>query len=284
MSVLIDGKALSAKIRAGLAKKVASLKDKYRLAPGLAVVLVGEDPSSKLYVGNKIKACNEIGIYSENYTLSENTSKEELIALIDRLNASDKIHGILVQLPLPKKFNAQTILERIDPEKDVDGLSEYQTGRLVHGLDCLAACTPSGVMVMLDEYGIDPKGKTAVVIGRSNIVGKPMAQLLTNKDATVTVCHSKTKDLSLHTLQADIIVAALGKPRFLKADMVKQGAVIIDVGTTKVDGVLYGDVDFPEVSKKASFITPVPGGVGPMTIAMLMKNTVDAFLYKYERG
>lgn len=282
MSIIIDGKAVSEKITKQLAEKVASLKSKYNRAPGLAVVLVGEDAASKIYVANKIKACDRVGIYSENYTLDANVSEQEVLNLIDLLNKNTKIDGILVQLPLPQALNEQTILESIDPKKDVDGLSEYQTGRLVHGLKCLAACTPSGVIALLDEYGIDLRGKEAVVIGRSNIVGKPMAHLLMSRDATVTICHSKTKDLRSHTLRADIIVAALGRPRFLQADMVKEGAVVIDVGINRVDGVLCGDVDYQAVAELASYITPVPGGVGPMTIAMLMKNTVDAFVQSYE--
>jgi len=284
MSKIIDGRAVSAKIKASLAEKVKALKEKYAAVPGLAVVLVGENAASKVYVANKIKACSEIGIYSENYTLNADISQEELLQLLEKLNKDENIHGILVQLPLPSSLDEQTVLEHIDPKKDVDGLSEYQTGRLVHGLPCLAACTPSGVIALLDEYGIDLTGKEAVVIGRSNIVGKPMAHLLMQRNATVTVCHSKTKDLKAHTLRADVIVAALGKPRFLKADMVKQGAVIVDVGINRVDGALCGDVDFGSVAPLCSYITPVPGGVGPMTIAMLMKNTVDAFIAGYERG
>ncbi len=283
MSTIIDGRAVSAKIKASLAEKVKALKEKYNAVPGLAVVLVGEDTASKVYVANKIKACREIGIYSENYTLNADISQDELLGLIEKLNQDNKINGILVQLPLPKAVNEQKVLAHIDPNKDVDGLSDYQTGRLVHGLDALAACTPSGVIALLDEYGIDLTGKEAVVIGRSNIVGKPMAHLLMQRNATVTVCHSRTKDLKMHTLRADVIVAALGKARFLQADMVKQGAIIIDVGINRVDGVLCGDVDFENVAPLASYITPVPGGVGPMTIAMLMKNTVDAFIAGYER-
>ncbi|MBQ5320504.1 MAG: bifunctional methylenetetrahydrofolate dehydrogenase/methenyltetrahydrofolate cyclohydrolase FolD [Oscillospiraceae bacterium] len=272
--MLISGKEISAAVRAELLERTNKLKEKGR-TPGLAVILVGEDPASKVYVNNKEKACFELGFYSEKYLLSENTSEEELLALIDRLNEEDKIHGILVQLPLPSHLNEKKVTERISPVKDVDCFHPVNIGKVLTGEGVFAPCTPAGVMEMLKFSGIDVAGKNAVVIGRSNIVGKPMAMLLLKENATVTICHSKTKDLKEHTSKADILIAAVGRANFVKADMVKEGAVVIDVGINRnEDGKLCGDVDFSEVSGKASYISPVPGGVGPMTITELMKNTL----------
>ncbi len=276
MSTIIDGKALAAKLRGELKEKVAAFKSE-KGDIGLAVVLVGEDPASQVYVRNKIKACEEVGIRSFSYHLPAESSQEEVEALVDELVVSEKVHGILVQLPLPKHLDEKRILKRIPASKDVDGFCAENVGNLAMNRETIVACTPFGVMKMLEEYGIDPKGKSAVVLGRSNIVGKPMAMLLVNADATVTVCHSKTKDLKDVCAAADILVVAIGRTRFVTADMVKQGAVVIDVGMDRDEnGKLCGDVDYENVKEKASFITPVPGGVGPMTITMLLYNTYIA--------
>lgn len=276
MAQIINGKEISAKVRSDIAKKVNDLKDK-GITPGLAVVIVGEDPASKVYVRNKHRACEETGIYSEVHELPESTSESELIALIDKLNADKKINGILVQLPLPKHLDEKVIIERIDPKKDVDAFSEVNVGKIMIGDYDFLPCTPAGVMELLKESGIDPSGKECVIIGRSNIVGKPQAMLMLHANATVTICHSRTQNLAEHTRRADILVAALGKPNFVTGDMVKDGVVVIDVGINRLpDGKLCGDVDFASVEPKASFITPVPGGVGPMTITMLLKNTLKA--------
>ena len=276
MSTIIDGKALAAKLRGELKEKVAAFKSE-KGDIGLAVVLVGEDPASQVYVRNKIKACEEVGIRSFSYHLPAESSQEEVEALVDELVVSEKVHGILVQLPLPKHLDEKRILKRIPASKDVDGFCAENVGNLAMNRETIVACTPFGVMKMLEEYGIDPKGKSAVVLGRSNIVGKPMAMLLVNADATVTVCHSKTKDLKDVCAAADILVVAIGRTRFVTADMVKQGAVVIDVGIDRDEnGKLCGDVDYENVKEKASFITPVPGGVGPMTITMLLYNTYIA--------
>ena len=276
MAQIINGKEISAKVRGDIAKKVSELKTK-GITPGLAVVIVGEDPASKVYVRNKHRACEETGIYSEVHELPEATSESELIALIDKLNADKKINGILVQLPLPKHLDEKVIIERIDPKKDVDAFSEVNVGKIMIGDYDFLPCTPAGVMELLKESGIDPSGKECVIIGRSNIVGKPQAMLMLHANATVTICHSRTKNLAEHTRRADILVAALGKPNFVTGDMVKDGVVVIDVGINRLpDGKLCGDVDFASVEPKASFITPVPGGVGPMTITMLLKNTLKA--------
>ncbi len=245
------------------------------LAPRLAIVLVGKDPASQVYVGLKGKACEKVGIVSKNYELPESTSERELIALIKKLNSGQE-DGILVQLPLPKHINERKVLLQVDPAKDVDGIHPANLGALLAGEPTLIPCTPFGIIELLDSYGIAIGGKEAVVIGRSNIVGKPVSVLLTERNATVTVCHSKTKGLGSHTRRADILVVAVGKPNLIKVGMVKAGAVVIDVGTNRVGGKLVGDVDFENVRKKAGFITPVPGGVGPMTVAMLMKNTLSA--------
>ena len=268
---ILDGKAVSLKVKESVKVRADELK-KFGIEPTLAVVLVGEDKASQTYVRAKEKACNEYGIKSVAHRLSENTTQNELLALINVLNLDDSIHGILVQLPLPKHIDTNVVLAAIDPRKDVDGFHAVNVGKLVSGLDGFVPCTPLGVMEILKEYGIYVAGLNAVVIGRSNIVGKPMANLLLNASATVTVTHSKTKNL-----KANLIVAAIGRPFFLKADMVKDGAVVVDVGINRLDdGRLVGDVDFDEVAPKCSYITPVPGGVGPMTIAMLLNNTILA--------
>lgn len=273
---ILDGKAVSLKVKESVKVRADELK-KFGVEPTLAVVLVGEDKASQTYVRAKEKACNEYGIKSVAHRLSENTTQNELLALINVLNLDDSIHGILVQLPLPKHIDTNVVLEAIDPRKDVDGFHAVNVGKLVSGLEGFVPCTPLGVMEILKEYGIEVAGLNAVVIGRSNIVGKPMANLLLNASATVTVTHSKTKNLKEICKNADLIVAAIGKPFFLKADMVKDGAVVVDVGINRLDdGRLVGDVDFEEVAPKCSYITPVPGGVGPMTIAMLLNNTILA--------
>ncbi len=273
---VLDGKAISEEIKAKIKVDVGRLKEK-GVTPGLAVVLVGDSPASKVYVKNKQKACEAVGIYSEEHKLPEATTQEELLSVVERLNKDSKIHGILVQLPLPKHIDSDTVLKAINPFKDVDGFHPYNVGMLMIGDPIFIPCTPYGIMKMIEHSGISAEGKNAVVVGRSNIVGKPVALLLMQKNATVTVCHSKTKDLGEVCRSADILVAAIGKPKMIKGNMVKEGAVIIDVGINRLDdGSLVGDVDYDEVSKKAGWITPVPGGVGPMTITMLLNNTLDA--------
>ena len=277
MSTIIDGKALAAKLRGQIRERAAAFCAERGQDVGLAVVLVGNDPASEVYVRNKIKACEETGIRSFSYRLPAETRQEQLEELLRTLAADARVHGILVQLPLPKHLDERAALACIPAEKDVDGFCAQNVGNLAMGRDTLVACTPHGVMKMLEEYGIDPRGKRAVVLGRSNIVGKPMAMLLLNADATVTVCHSKTKDLREVCSQADILVVAIGRAKFVTADMVKEGAAVIDVGMDRDEnGKLCGDVDFASVAPKASYITPVPGGVGPMTITMLLYNTVLA--------
>ena len=274
--VLIDGKNLAKTIRSNLKKDVDELK-KEGIYPKFAVILVGDDPASKIYVRNKNRACEEIGIEYEEHLLKDDISMDELLSLIDKLNEDKTINGILLQSPLPKHLDINKAFKRINYKKDVDGFNPINVGKLALGQDCFVSCTPYGVIKMLDAYNIPIEGKKAVIIGRSNIVGKPLIQCLLSKNATVTVCHSKTKDIENITKDADIVVTALGKPKFLKADMVKEGATIIDVGINRMDnGKLCGDVDFENVSEKAGYITPVPGGVGPMTIAMLMENIVKA--------
>lgn len=273
---ILSGKELSAQIREQLKERVADLKKKRGLIPGLAVIQVGDDGGSTIYVNNKEKACAEVGIYSEVNRLSEKTTQDELLALVKQYNNNPKIHGLLVQLPLPSHINENEILKAINPKKDVDGFHVQNAGSLFTGLPGLIACTPKGIIKLIKRSGIDLAGKNAVVIGRSNIVGKPVAILLLNENATITICHSKTKDLPKVCAQADVLVAAIGRPEFVTKEFVKPGAVVIDVGTSRVDGKLKGDVKFDEVSEVAGFITPVPGGVGPMTITMLMENTVDA--------
>jgi len=274
---IIDGKAVSAEVRGELARQREEFEQKYGIKPGLAVVIVGEDPASKVYVRNKKRACDELGFHSEVYELPADTEQAELNALIDRLNKDENIDGILVQLPLPRHLDEGAVIKRIDPEKDVDAFANENVGKIMIGDPDFLPCTPAGVMVLLERSGIDISGKECVVVGRSNIVGKPMAMLLLAKNGTVTLCHSRTKDLAFHTRRADILVAAIGKPKFIGADMVKEGAVVIDVGINRLeDGSLAGDVDFAAVEPKASYITPVPGGVGPMTITMLMQNTLNS--------
>lgn len=277
MAEIINGKIVSQKIREEISVGTKAFKEKYGVAPSLAVLVVGENPASAVYVRNKHKACLEVGIESIEIALPENTTEMELISEIDRLNADDRVHGILVQLPLPDHISERAIINRISPNKDVDAFHPENVGRITIGNYNFLPCTPAGIMELLAEYKIKIEGKRCVVIGRSNIVGKPMAHLLLEKNGTVTVCHSRTQNLSDITRAADIIVVAIGKAGFLTADMVKEGAVVIDVGINRLpDGTLAGDVDFTEVSRVASYITPVPGGVGPMTITILLKNTLLA--------
>lgn len=274
---LINGKEISAAIRAELREKCTAFVAKRGYAPGLAVVIVGEDPASQVYVRNKARACEEVGFYSEVHRLPAETTQDELNTLIDRLNAAQNIHGILVQLPLPRHLDAEAVTLRIDPHKDVDAFHPYNAGKILLGDPVFLPCTPAGIMELLRRSGIDPAGKRCVVVGRSNIVGKPMALLLLAANGTVTVCHSRTVGLADLTREADILVSAVGRPNFITADMVRPGAVVIDVGMNRdASGKLVGDVDFPSVAPLCSFITPVPGGVGPMTITMLLRNTLVA--------
>ena len=276
MAKIIDGKAVSQFVKDEVKKEVSALGEK-GVSVGLAVIIVGNDPASRTYVNNKKKACEATGIISEEYALPEDTTMDELLALIKELNAKKSINGILCQLPLPKHLDEKAVIENIDPIKDVDAFHAVNTGHIMIGDYSFLPCTQAGIMEMLKYYNIEIEGKECVVIGRSNIVGKPMAMLLLQKNGTVTICHSRTKNLKEVTSRADILVAAVGVPYFVTADMVKDGAVVIDVGMDRnKEGKLCGDVDFAEVEKKASYITPVPGGVGPMTIATLMKNTVTA--------
>lgn len=276
MATILDGKALSAQCKETIRKEVEELAAK-GCRPGMAVVLVGENPASKVYVRNKEKDCQECGIYSAMYHLPEETTEKELLELLDTLNHDASIHGILVQLPLPKQINSQRVIEAIDPQKDVDAFHPTNVGYLTQGMPRFAPCTPAGIVKLMEAYKIDPAGKHCVVIGRSNIVGKPMALLLLQKNGTVTICHSGTKDLNAQTLQADILISTVGKTGFVTEDMVKDGAVVIDVAMNRnAEGKLCGDVDYAAVSQKASAITPVPGGVGPMTRVMLLENTLTA--------
>ncbi len=277
MAKIIDGKATSKEVRAEIAADVVEFRERYDSTPGLAVIIVGSDPASQVYVRNKKKACEEVGFYSESYELPEDTTQDELIALVEELNNDERIHGILVQLPLPKHLSETEVLLKIKPEKDVDAFHPYNVGKIMIGNHDLLPCTPSGVMVLLQRAGVEISGKNCVVIGRSNIVGKPMAMLLLHANGTVTICHSRTQNLKEICLRADILVASVGKPEFVRGDMVKEGAVVVDVGINRTsEGRLVGDVCFAEVEPKASYITPVPGGVGPMTITMLLKNTLTA--------
>lgn len=276
MAKLIDGKAVSASVRAQVAQEVQKLKSK-GLHPGLAVVIVGDDPASRTYVNNKKKACAETGIYSEEYALPATTTQEELLSLVRSLNEKPEIHGILVQSPLPNGLDEEAVIEEINPQKDVDAFHPQNVGRIMIGNFHFLPCTPAGVIELIRSQGIEIAGKRCVVIGRSNIVGKPMAMLLLHNHGTVTICHSKTRDLAEICREADILVAAVGRPKFVTENMVKPGAVVIDVGMDRDEnGKLCGDVDFANVEPKAGYITPVPGGVGPMTIAMLLRNTVTA--------
>ena len=276
MSVIIDGKKLAKEIRENLKIKCEELKEK-GIEPKLAVILVGNDKPSQIYVKNKSKACEEIGIKFEEYLLDENITQKELINLIEKLNKDNTIHGILLQSPIPEQLDINEAFRKILPEKDVDGFNPVNVGKLVLNQDTFVSCTPYGIMKMFEAYNIDLTGKNVTIIGRSNIVGKPLIQCCLNKNATVTICHSKTKELKEHTKKADILIVAIGKSKFITEDMVKKDAVVIDVGINRDEnGKLTGDVDFENVEKKASFITPVPGGVGPMTIAMLMNNVLKA--------
>ena len=272
---ILDGKVLSAEIREQVSRRVEALKQR-GVTPGLAVILVGDDPASEIYVRNKGNGCAETGMYSRTMNMPEETTQEQLEAAIEELNADPTIHGILVQLPLPKHLDENAALAKILPEKDVDGFHLINAGHMLTGTDGVVACTPRGALYMIKSTGMNLSGMEAVVIGRSNIVGKPMAMLLMRENCTVTVCHSRTKDLAEHTRRADILVAAVGKAGFVTADMVKPGAIVIDVGINRVDGKVRGDVDFDAVKEVAGWITPVPGGVGKMTITMLLMNTVEA--------
>jgi len=276
MATIIDGKAISARIRQNIAVEAATLIAR-GMTPGLAVVLVGDDPASRTYVTMKEKACQKAGIYSQEHQLPEETSETELLTLIDRLNRDERIDGILVQLPLPKQIDTARIIEAIDPRKDVDGFHPYNFGRLAAGNPLFQPCTPYGILKLLDETGVDLTGKEVVVVGRSNIVGKPVALMCLARHATVTICHSRTRDLPQRVAQADVVIAAVGKARMIKGEWIKEGAVVIDVGINRVEGnKLVGDVDFESACQRAAAITPVPGGVGPMTITMLLANTVES--------
>ena len=284
---IIDGKSIAQEIREKIKKEVEELKEKYDIVPGLVTILVGDDPASISYVKGKQKVAQALGFYSVEERLPENISEDELIKLIDKYNKDLRIHGILVQLPLPKSINERRVINAIDPRKDVDGFHPINVGKMIIGEPCFLPCTPYGILVILEKIGCQVEGAEAVVVGRSNIVGKPIANLLMQKrktvgNATVTICHTRTKNLAFHTKRADILIVAVGKPKFITADMVKEGAIVIDVGVNRIGttpegkAILCGDVDFDAVKEKASAITPVPGGVGPMTITMLMKNTLEA--------
>lgn len=274
---IIDGKKVAAEIRQSLKIRIAEAVEKYQKPIGLAVILIGNDQASQIYTSNKVKACKEIGITSYMYELADGTPESDILSLIDRLNCDSGVNGILVQLPLPKGYDEVKILKSINVAKDVDGYSAYQIGRLNMGDPELVACTPLGVLTLLDYYKIPIEGKEAVVVGRSNVVGRPIASLLLSRSATVTVCHSRTPNIAEHTRRADILVVAVGKAKMISGDMVKEGGVVIDVGINRSENGICGDVDFDTVSPKVSYITPVPGGVGPMTIAMLMSNTLKAY-------
>ena len=277
MAKILDGKAVSQRVKNSLKEETEKFVEKYGIKPGLAVVIVGDDPASRVYVNSKKKACAEIGYYSEEHALPESTTEDELLSLVEKLNGDEKIHGILVQLPLPKHIDEEKIINAINPKKDVDAFHPVNVGKIMIGNFDFLPCTPAGVMELINEAGIDLTGKNCVVVGRSNIVGKPQAMLLLHKNATVTICHSKTKNIKEITKNADVLVAAVGRAQMFDGDYIKDGAVVIDVGMNRLENKkLVGDVDFESAEKKASYITPVPGGVGPMTIAMLMKNTLTA--------
>lgn len=281
---ILDGKTFAAEYRLKLAEKVKNLKEESGVVPGLAVVIIGEDPASQIYVRNKMKACEAAGIKSFNVVLPETVSQSEAEQEVKKLAANSEVDGIIVQLPLPKKFDEERILSLIPVEKDVDGLSSENLGKLLKGEDSLISCTPFGIIELLKGYGVTFAGKNAVVIGRSNMVGKPVAALLMRENATVTVCHSKTENIKNYTKNADILVAAIGKAKFVTADMVKKGAVVVDVGINRIDGKIYGDVDFENVKDLCSYITPVPGGIGPMTVTMLLQNTYNACVKNRKNG
>lgn len=285
MATILDGKATAATIRAEIKNEISEFFKRYRVSPGLAVVLVGEDPASAVYVRNKHRACTEVGMYSEVHVLPADTSEEKLLSLIEQLNQDKRIHGILVQLPLPKHISEKRVLHAIVPTKDVDAFHPWNVGQLFLGEPTFLPCTPAGIMTLLHRYGISPEGKRCVVVGRSNIVGKPMAMLLLAENGTVSICHSHTQNLAAYTRDADILVVAVGKPLFMTGEMIKKGAVVIDVGIHRdSDGKLCGDVDFSSVKPHAGAITPVPGGVGPMTIAMLLRNTLRAAILQCENN
>lgn len=276
MPIILDGKKTSAELRAEIREKTLELKQRTGIVPGLAVILVGDDPASRIYVNNKEKACEAAGFLSREYNLPGHSKSEDISDLIRSLNNDEKIHGILIQLPLPPHIRPEPLIELVEPKKDVDGFHPYNIGQLFLGNPYHRPCTPSGIVEILERYKIPVSGKDAVIVGRSNIVGKPLALMLLGLNATVTICHTKTRDLAEVTRRADILVAAVGKARMISGDMVKDGAVVVDVGVNRLpDGKVVGDVNFAEVSPKASYITPVPGGVGPMTIAMLLKNTLE---------
>lgn len=278
-ATLIKGSEISKQIKEELRQKIAQLKDKHNIIPGLATVLVGEDEASKVYVGAKEKACKDLGIHSERFDLPADTKEEDLLAVVEKLNKDPKIHGILVQLPLPKNINETKVLYAIDPNKDVDGFHPVNIGKMMLGEPTFLPCTPHGIIELLQRSGTETKGADAVIVGRSNIVGKPIMNMLLQKkggNATVTICHTGTKDIASHTKRADILIVAVGKPKAITADMVKDGVVVIDVGVNRLETGLVGDVDFDSVKEKAKAITPVPGGVGPMTITMLMVNTFES--------
>lgn len=274
--IILNGKEFSTKFRNSLAEKVNKLKSEYNVTPGLAVVLIGNDPASEIYVRNKIKACDSVGVNSFTVRFEETATQEEVEKAVKELALRSDVDGLFVQMPIPKKFDTDAILKHIPAEKDVDGLCAENIGKLLLGQKCLVSCTPNGIIELLKGYDISLEGKHAVVLGRSNMVGKPVSALLQKENCTVTMCHSKTVDVKKYLLQADIIVAAIGKANYVTADMVKEGAIVVDVGINRIDGKIYGDVDFENVKNKASYITPVPGGVGPMTVTMLLHNTVLA--------
>jgi len=276
MAAIIDGKAIAADVRAQVARDAAALEERTGHRAGLVTILVGEDPASQVYVRNKVAACREAGMESFHEPMPATSTQEEVLEMVDRMNADDRVDGILVQSPLPAGLDFKEVLDRIDPAKDVDGFHPLNVGRLVANQPGMVACTPKGVMELLDRTGVEIEGRNAVVVGRSDIVGKPVALLLLHRSATVTICHSRTRDLPGVTRSADILIAAVGRPEMVTGDMVKPGATVIDVGVNRTDDGLRGDVHFPSASEVAGAITPVPGGVGPMTIAMLLRNTVDA--------
>lgn len=281
---IIDGKAIANKLKLQIRQEADQLKA-LGVQPGLAAVLVGDNPASVIYVRNKRKACDEVGIYSEEHRLPEQTKQEDLLDLIESLNSNPNVHGILIQLPLPKQINTDRVLNAVSPAKDVDGLHPYNVGRLTMGTPQFVPCTPAGVIAMLDEHKIQIEGQRAVIVGRSNLVGRPLSLLLMHRHATITVCHSRTKEIGAICREGDILVAAMGKPKFITAEMVKEGAVVVDVGINRLEtGQLVGDVDFEPVSKKAGWITPVPGGVGPMTVVMLMYNTLQSAKKSVKHG
>jgi methylenetetrahydrofolate dehydrogenase (NADP+)/methenyltetrahydrofolate cyclohydrolase len=284
MAQILDGRALAQRVREEVREEVEAFTARHGTRPGLAAILVGDDPASALYVRNKARAAGQVGIRSETFHLPARTPQRELLELVDQLNAREDVHGILPQLPLPEHLDPEAVFDRIDPRKDVDGLSPYNAGRLALGRPQLVPCTPMGVLELVRATGVQLRGARAVVVGRSNLVGKPTALLLLSEHATVTLCHSRTRDLALHTREADVLVAAVGRPRLVTADMVKPGAVVVDVGITRQGDRIVGDVDFDRVQEVAGWITPVPGGVGPMTVAMLLRNTVRAARLQLEGG